>query len=267
MASVSKKYTRRTTRDRLVDLLEQAIKLVKVRCVGPEGADDVLETARREFQEAADMKNQAAALLKTAREAESEEVLTSNGFAEPPEVLPEVVPQVPATPRLNTTLKAKKLPSCPGGPKAFNEFLKAKRPEVEANLGPDAKYADVRAEIAKRWKLACRTTNTKKVSKVKTAATPGRVNAPTTLLPEATPAQEPPLTQEELALPEPAPEGYEDEGLDDTLGMRRIVVEGRPLYMTNSNKGLFDRSNDEVGAFVGYLRNGTIVEQDAPNDV
>ena len=277
---MSKKYTRRTTRDRLIDLLEEAIKLVKVRCVGPE--EDVLQTARREFQEAADMKNQAAALLKTAREAEpqDEAPLTSNGFAEP---LPEVLPQVPATPQVslaqvsrpNFSITRKKLPSCPGGPKAFNEFLKSKRAEVEANLGPNAKYADVRAEISKRWKETCRKTNTKKVSKVKTLATPGRVNAPATLL-EAAPA---PAEAAVEAVPVPAVEaapaveavpaveGYEDEGLDDTLGMRRIVIEGRPLYMTNANKGLFDRSDDELGSFVGYLRNGKIVEQDAPNDV
>jgi hypothetical protein len=315
---MSKKYTRRTTRDRLIDLLEEAIRLVKVRCVGPE--EDVLQTARREFQEAADMKNQAAALLKTAREAEpeaeaeAEAPLTTNGFAQ----IPEVLPQVPATPQAslaaqfsrpaNLSITRKKLPSCPGGPKAFNEFLKSKRAEVEANLGPNAKYADVRAEISKRWKETCRKTNTKKLSKVKTLATPGRVNAPATLLeavpapaesaaeestveesvaaepasePAAEPASEPasePAAEpasEPAAEPasEPASEGltpveaYEDEGLDDTLGMRRIVVEGRPLYMTNSNKGLFDRSNDEVGSFVGYLRNGKIVEQDAPNDV
>ena len=292
------KRTHRTTRDRLIDLLEEAIKLVKVRCVGPE--EDVLQTARREFQEAADMKNQAAALLKTAREAElqDEAPLTSNGFAEP---LPEVLPQVPATSQVslaqvsrpNFSITRKKLPSCPGGPKAFNEFLKSKRAEVEANLGPNAKYADVRAEISKRWKETCNK-NTKKKSKTKTLATPGRVNAPATLLEavpapavaavEPTPAVEPapavePVVEPEseaaveavpVATVEPAVEealGYEDEGLDDTLGMRRIVIEGRPLYMTNANKGLFDRSDDELGSFVGYLRNGKIVEQDAPNDV
>ena len=296
------KRTHRTTRDRLIDLLEEAIKLVKVRCVGPE--EDVLQTARREFQEAADMKNQAAALLKTAREAElqDEAPLTSNGFAEP---LPEVLPQVPATSQVslaqvsrpNFSITRKKLPSCPGGPKAFNEFLKSKRAEVEANLGPNAKYADVRAEISKRWKETCNK-NTKKKSKTKTLATPGRVNAPATLLEavpavaavepapavEPTPAVEPAVEPESEAAveaavepeseatvePAPAVEealGYEDEGLDDTLGMRRIVIEGRPLYMTNANKGLFDRSDDELGSFVGYLRNGKIVEQDAPNDV
>ena len=179
------KMSRRTTRDRLIDLLEEAIKLVKVRCVGPEGSDQVLEEAKKEFQEAADMKNQAAELLKTVREATPYPQMTTNGLVSEPLTL------APTQPNRNTTLKVKKLPSCPGGPKAFNEFLKSKRAEVEANLGPNAKYADVRAEIAKRWKQACRT-NTKKVSK-KTTMTPGRVNAPIPFntVPQLTVAPEP----------------------------------------------------------------------------
>ena len=263
----SRKYTRRTTRDRLIDLLEEAIKLVKLRCVGSE---DDLDNARKEFQAAANMKNQAA-LLRNANDLEYTEVSEPGPLSEPlsepvseqvSEQVSEPLTQEPLTQEPltqgqdsqvpyvahNTTLKVKKLPSCPGGPKAFNEFLKANRAKVESNLGPNAKYVDVRAEIARRWKLACR--NTKKLSKVKTASTPGRVNAPLSLAPE-------------VSLPDA---DYEDEGLDDTLGMRRISVEGRPLYMTDSNMGLFDRSNDEVGGFVGYLRNGKIVEQDAPNE-
>jgi len=119
------------------------------------------------------MKNQAAELLKSVREATPypQNQLTTNALITEPLTL------APTQPNRNTTLKVKKLPSCPGGPKAFNEFLKSKRAEVEANLGPNAKYADVRAEIAKRWKQQCRT-NTKKVSKKKTALTPGRINAP-----------------------------------------------------------------------------------------
>ena len=201
------KYTRRTTRDRLIDLLEEAIKLVKVRCVGPE--EDVLEQARKEFQEAADMKNQAAELLKTVREETPypQNQQTTNALVAEPITLP----QVNATPR-NTTVKVKKLPSCPGGPKAFNEFLKSKRAEVEANLGPNAKYADVRAEIAKRWKQACANT-TKKVSKTKkTTVTPGRVNAPIPLnsAPEA-----PELP--EIAEVAEAPEYFEsEENIEET---------------------------------------------------
>jgi hypothetical protein len=216
------KYTRRTTRDRLIDLLEEAIKLVKVRCVGPE--EDVLEQARKEFQEAADMKNQAAELLKTVREETPypQNQQTTNALVAEPITLP----QVNATPR-NTTVKVKKLPSCPGGPKAFNEFLKSKRAEVEANLGPNAKYSDVRAEIAKRWKQACANTTTKKMSKTKkTTVTPGRVNAPIPFTPAGvtvaeplTPAPEAPELAElpEIAEVAEAPEYFEsEENIEET---------------------------------------------------
>jgi DNA-binding ferritin-like protein len=66
---MSKKYTRRTTRDRLVDLLEEAIKLVKTRCVEPvKGSpENMLERSRREFEEAVQMKQEAAELLKESR--------------------------------------------------------------------------------------------------------------------------------------------------------------------------------------------------------
>ena len=56
--------------------------------------------------------------------------------------------------------------------------------------------------------------------------------------------------------------------MDDMFGMRKVRVEGRDLYMTDANKGLFNRKDeddDPLGEFVGYLRNGKIVEQNAPN--
>ena len=48
-----------------------------------------------------------------------------------------------------------KQPSCPGGPAAFNKFLKEKRAEVEERLGAEATYPEVRAEIARMWKESC----------------------------------------------------------------------------------------------------------------
>ena len=225
----------RKTRDRLIDLLEEAIKLVKIRCVDPE-AENMLEKSRREFQEAVEMKREAAELLKTAQEVSDE----SSGQAEavelaeegeelpqqeeeapqqeeeapqqeeeapqeaPQEAVQEALQEAPQeailpSPALQMpkNVTRKKLPSCPGGPKAFNEFLKAKRAEVEAQLGPNAKYPNVRAEIAKRWKETCRTkTNTKKLFKTKTPktlVTRGRVNAPSTLAPPPTPSTPPTL--------------------------------------------------------------------------
>jgi len=220
----------RKTRDRLIDLLEEAIKLVKIRCVDPE-AENMLEKSRREFQEAVEMKREAAELLKTAQEvseesynqeeleeapqaeeeAAEEAPQAAEEAPEAPQEAPEAPQEAPEAPQISQAPQApqesilpspalqmpknvtrKKLPSCPGGPKAFNEFLKAKRAEVEAQLGPNAKYPNVRAEIARRWKETCRTkTNTKKLFKTKTPktlVTRGRVNAPSTLAPPPTPS-------------------------------------------------------------------------------
>jgi len=67
-----------------------------------------------------------------------------------PAAAPAPAPAAPA----NALVKIKK-PSCPGGPAAFNKFLNEKRAEVQARLGPDAKYPAVRAEIARMWKESC----------------------------------------------------------------------------------------------------------------
>jgi hypothetical protein len=50
--------------------------------------------------------------------------------------------------------------------------------------------------------------------------------------------------------------------------MRKIRVEGRDLYMVDSNSSLFDRNEEEgdaLGEFVGHLRDGKVVEDEAPN--
>ena len=342
-ATARKTYTRRTTRDRVVDLLEEAIRLVKARCVEPEkgssttkAARDMLAESKREFAEAVEMKRQANAALETAtavvssaseQEAEGGEeapvvipplpmtlkkktktasaALAATGGAgatAAPAALAATVPTGTATAR-NTTVKVKKAPSCPGGPKAFNEFLKSKRAEVEAELGDQAPYSEVRARIAQLWKETCSSVGgagggaaTKRTTrKLKTPATPGRVNAPVSLaasetqeetvqapeapgsalsvIPEVSASKETEAEAEEeeqqqnenSILPVQA---YEDLGMDDMFGMRKVRVDGRDLYMTDANKGLFNRNDeddDPLGEFVGYLRNGKIVEQNAPN--
>ena len=240
----------RTTRDKLVELLEEAIKLVKVRCVD-QNSENMLEKSRREFQEAVQMKKEAAELLKEARmtssaetdaetdaeaEAEAEtsempettdivesipDAMAQTEISEPTEIQTHGMTQTPGmtqipgmtqtpgmtqktgipgptdpgntdpgipgnemtqTPGMTQMASTealrsipvaplgmtptRKLPSCPGGPKAFNEFLKANRAKIEAELGPNAKYPKVRAEIARRWKQTCKR-NTKKISKTK----------------------------------------------------------------------------------------------------
>lgn len=64
-------------------------------------------------------------------------------------------PTAPAPPTATAVAIKTKQPSCPGGPAAFNKFLKEKRAEVQERLGPQATYPEVRAEIARMWKDSC----------------------------------------------------------------------------------------------------------------
>jgi len=280
-------YTRRTTRDKVVDLLEEAIRLVKARCVEPDKstkvARDLLAESKREFAEAVELKKQANA-LQTATALSASESAEVETEAKAEAVAPSLKTKtsVPtATAPKNTTLKVKKGPSCPGGPKAFNEFLKSKRAEVEAELGDQAPYSEVRAKISQMWKETC-SSGSKRTSRKKTPATAARVNAPVSLpvlsaLPEVSESKETEAeaeeeVQENLLTPVQEQEQiqeqeYEDLGVDDMFGMRKVKVDGRDLYMSD-NKGLFirnDEDDDPLGEFVGYLRNGKIVEQNAPN--
>ena len=314
LASKKRGYTRRTTRDRVVDLLEQAIELVKARCVDPErnaavAAAEKLAASKKEFADAVELKKKENLSVTAAATAP----VATAAFTAPLEATAfPTVTAAPATkatkaaktktlaplttavapfvaPVVNSTRRVKKAASCPGGPKAFNEFLKSKRAEVEAELGGKAPYAQVRARIAELWKESCPKppTKTRKVAtKVATKATPGRVNAvvPGALSPlgevsesketetepeleaaEAAAAAETlePLEEEEAA----ANLGYEDLGIDPMFDMRKIRVDGRDLYMADGNSSLFDRNDeddDPLGEFVGYLRDGEIVEQEAP---
>jgi len=65
------------------------------------------------------------------------------------------------------------------------------------------------------------------------------------------------------AVPAPA-SGYEDFGMNDNLGMRKISVNGRKLLMTNGNSGLFEDMNGAPGEFVGYLKNGKVNASSPP---
>ena len=314
LASKKRGYTRRTTRDRVVDLLEQAIELVKARCVDPErnaavAAAEKLAASKKEFADAVELKKKENLSVTAAATAP----VATAAFTAPLEATAfPTVTAAPATkatkaaktktlaplttavapfvaPVVNSTRRVKKAASCPGGPKAFNEFLKSKRAEVEAELGGKAPYAQVRARIAELWKESCPKppTKTRKVAtKVATKATPGRVNAvvPGALSPLAEVSEsketetEPELEAAEAAAAaetlEPLEEeeaaanlGYEDLGIDPMFDMRKIRVDGRDLYMADGNSSLFDRNDeddDPLGEFVGYLRDGEIVEQEAP---
>ena len=56
---------------------------------------------------------------------------------------------------------------------------------------------------------------------------------------------------------------YTNEGLNDNVGMRKISMNGRSLYLSSDN-GLFQREGNAPGDFIGRLVDGKIVEEDAP---
>ena len=51
--------------------------------------------------------------------------------------------------------------------------------------------------------------------------------------------------------------------MNDTVGMRKIMMNGRSLYMSSDN-GLFERDGNAPGDFIGRLVDGKIVEEEAP---
>jgi len=57
--------------------------------------------------------------------------------------------------------------------------------------------------------------------------------------------------------PSPATYAYEDMGLGENSPARKILINGNKYYMTDKDRGLFQRSdNDGVGDWVGYLEPG-----------
>jgi hypothetical protein len=89
-------------------------------------------------------------------------------------------------------------------------------------------------------------------------ATPANANA-TPANANATPANATPANANASVSNMP----YKNEGIDDTVGMRKISMNGRNLYMTDDN-GLFERDGNTPGDFIGRLVDGKIVEEEAP---
>ena len=186
-----------------------------------------------------------------------------------------------AAPPTITQGEAKKLSSCPGGPKAFNEFVKKYR-EEQKEKGRELSYQEALKEAGPVFKVRClengssaaanearkaaRREKRRQTQKVAfksptpaggaaaggaaAAATAGRVSPPRSLA--------------EVAAPAP----YLNEGLDNSQGMQKIVLEDVPYFMTLADKGLFKRTEDgNVGEWVGYLEEGgKIRETNQPDE-
>ena len=56
--------------------------------------------------------------------------------------------------------------------------------------------------------------------------------------------------------PSPATYGYEDLGIGQNTSARRVLVNGDEYFMTDEDRALFRRSENEIGDWVGYLESG-----------
>ena len=182
-------YTARTINKRVLDLLEEASELVRKGCVEPSTGVGTERAVKKSVAQAAtqvgiktrNALTQAGLDPKTSRIATEAAVRASKEALSPllrnatviasehtaPKGKTRKVafksPTPSAAPAATNTLAAAsaapaiktKQPSCPGGPAAFNKFLKEKRAEVQERLGPQATYPEVRAEIARMWKDSC----------------------------------------------------------------------------------------------------------------
>jgi hypothetical protein len=212
-----------------------------------------------------------------------------------------------------TQEEAKKLPSCPGGPKAFNEFVKKYRSD-QKEKGRELSYQEALKEAGPVFKTRCRENGSsaaanearkaarrekrRKTQKVAfksptpeaeqdeiatepfvgeeekeaeataTRVSPAEATATRVSPAEATATRVSPAEAEAAAtagrvspqrsLAEvAAPAPYLNEGLDNSQGMQKIVLEDVPYFMTLADKGLFKRTEDgNVGDWVGYLEEG-----------
>lgn len=199
-----------------------------------------------------------------------------------------------------TQEEAKKLPSCPGGPKAFNEFVKKYRSE-QKEKGRELSYQEALKEAGPVFKLRCRENGTSAAANEarKAARREKRRKTQKVAFKSPTPEAEqdeiateplvgeeekeaeatatrvspaaatagrvsPPRSLAEVAAPAP----YLNEGLDNSQGMQKIVLEDVPYFMTLADKGLFKRTEDgNVGEWVGYLEEGgKIRETNQPDE-
>jgi hypothetical protein len=185
-----------------------------------------------------------------------------------------------------TQEEAKKLPSCPGGPKAFNEFVKKYRTE-QKEKGRELSYQEALKEAGPVFKVRCqengssaaanearkaaRREKRRKTQKVAfKSPTPPSAEVPAAAAGGAAIAAtagrvSPPRS---LGAVEQAPAPYLNEGLDNSQGMQKIVIEDVPYFMTLADKGLFERTDDgNVGGWVGYLEEGgKIRETNQPDE-
>ena len=287
-----KTYTRRNTRTRLIDLLKEAIELVEKGCPpghmtrGPTSVLPTLPSAMSATTMPAMLATEMPAMPATAMPAMPATAMppmpataTATTTANATKTLKVKKTKVPlsAIPEENLRTQANSLASQvqvkpkraprPGVLK-YNEFVKnwiSKHPDYQAKGMYQAALKEI--QRSGNWD---RVSGTRK--KVKTAAvtnaTPARLsptlplrnNANTSNTTNATAANATNATPATLDTPDMP---YTNEGVNDTVGMNKITMNGRSLYLSSDN-ALFERDGNVLGDFIGRLVDGKIVEEEAP---
>ena len=331
--------TRRSSRQVVLDelelvmrRLEQIKNMVDKHCVAPlkEKEPSVRSQIVAHLQSKAQAQAKPLTPVQEEEEAEAavqeaEAAVEEEAAVEPSKLALAAEPAIP---------RRRKSGGCPGGPKAYNEFVKKWLAEQRA-AGKEMTYQEALKVIKQNniYTQSCglppKKNKTRKLNKGnQVPQTPGRVNAPyapyvqnspnaapSSLAPAASSlaapasvkergkslpptaanlekqeserkylkegiasrraareAEEsglPPIKEEatpspmEATSPVPVP-AYEDLGMNDNLGMRKISVNGRKLLMTNGNSGLFEDMNGAPGEFVGYLKDGKVAASSPP---
>jgi len=261
-----KKYTRRTDKQRIIDMLGEVIELVKKDA-------PVLHSTRE--------------VLSRIPEPESEE-------NQPVAPLPVALPAAAPAPQVKPVYK---------GPQKWNEFRKMRMQMLMNNIkSKKLTYDEALRIVAKNYRedrgLAPKTRKAIKVNAVDEApeSSLNRNSEPVKLSSSLPKPSQPvelskPSQNSELAesgelsqnsLPKPSQPSqpksqansqsnsnsepelplnpstymYKDEGLNNT-GMRKVNIAGKKYFMTDANRGLFARnSNNAIGDWQGYLEEG-----------
>jgi hypothetical protein len=293
-----KTYTRRNTRTRLIDLLKEAIELVEKGCPpghmtrGPTSVLPTLPSAMSAMPATAmpamlatEMPAMPATAMPpmpaTAMPATATATATVTANATKTLKVKKTKVPLSAIPEENLRTQANSLASQvqvkpkraprPGVLK-YNEFVKnwiSKHPDYQAKGMYQAALKEI--QRSGNWD---RVSGTRK--KVKTAAvtnaTPARLsptlplrnNANTSNTTNAnantTAANATNATPATLDTPDMP---YTNEGVNDAVGMNKITMNGRSLYLSSDN-ALFERDGNVLGDFIGRLVDGKIVEEEAP---
>ena len=294
--SSRKTYTRRNTRTRLIDLLKEAIELVEKGC--PPGhmtrgpalqtlpsamppktkvplsaiaeeelltqANSLLAASELELEKGRALESEADSYMKTQGVTQKKKGTVRPGVLKYNEFVKKWISEHPEYQAKGKYQAALKEIQRSGNWDRVSGTRK--KPKAVSNAIPapliNATPARVSPAVSLRNQANPSTANSSP-STAPLSATPANATPANATPANATPASTPALTPAPTPAPTPANAPYTNEGVDDNVGMRKISMNGRSLYMSSDN-ALFEREGNSPGDFIGRLVDGKIVEEEAP---